>query len=85
MLCDKCHQREAKVHLTFMLGEKMEKQDLCVVCAPTDEHRDDRCEFCGAPAVVGWESSILSADGTKHVESHFVCEQCQKERGTKRT
>ena len=37
MLCDKCHQRAATVHLTFIFGEKMQKKDYCVVCAPSEE------------------------------------------------
>jgi protein-arginine kinase activator protein McsA len=83
MLCDKCHQREATVHLTFMFGGKMRKKDLCVECAPTDVQRDTQrdaqCEVCGAPAATGWGTSMLSADGTKHEESHFLCEQCLKD------
>ena len=37
------------------------------------------CEYCGAPAVVGWASGMWSADGTKSEESHFRCEQCQED------
>ena len=57
----------------------MQKKDLCLVCAPTEDQRDDHCEYCGAPGVAGWESGMWSADGTTEMESHFVCEQCLKE------
>ena len=33
MLCCICKQREAKVHLTQILGDKMQKVDLCEDCA----------------------------------------------------
>ena len=85
MLYHKCHQREAAVHLTFMFGEKMQKKDLCIECAPTGGQRDGHCEFCGAPADCGWETAMLSADGTNIEESHFVCEQCLKDGRTKMT
>ena len=83
MLCDNCRQREATVHLTFMVGEKMRKKDLCVVCAPTGQ-RDARCEYCGAPAGYGWGTAMCGIDGTKVEEDHFVCEQCLKDGRTKK-
>jgi len=33
MLCCVCKDKEAKVHLTQILGEKMQKVDLCEACA----------------------------------------------------
>ncbi len=90
MICDKCHQREATVRLTFMFGEKLQKKDLCTVCAPTEElmkqagegsfesTRELKCDYCGAPAVCAWGTSMMSsADGTKSEESHCWCERCQ--------
>ena len=85
MLWDKCHQREAAVHLTFMFGEKMQKKDFCVVCAPTENQHDAHCEYCGAPADCGWGTAMCSTDGTKVEESHFVCEQCLNDGRTKKT
>ena len=32
MLCAKCQKREATIHLTQIVGEKMTKRDLCEVC-----------------------------------------------------
>jgi hypothetical protein len=61
----------------------MQKRDLCAVCAPTEAQSDDRCEYCGAPAVSGWESVVRSADGTTDRASHFVCEECLKAGRTK--
>ena len=36
-----------------------------------------KCEYCGAPAFIGWTSGIWSSDGTGSEETHFRCEQCQ--------
>ncbi len=81
-----------------MFGAKMLKKDLCAVCAPTEElmkqagegsfesTREFKCEYCGAPAVCGWGTSMMSsAGGTKNEESHYLCEQCLKDGRTKRT
>jgi uncharacterized repeat protein (TIGR04138 family) len=32
MLCQKCHEREATIHLTQIFGDKMAQTDLCDVC-----------------------------------------------------
>ena len=32
MLCQQCHEREATVHLTQIVGDKMTRRDLCEVC-----------------------------------------------------
>jgi hypothetical protein len=68
-----------------MVGEKMQKKDLCIVCAPMEEQSDAHCEYCGAPAESGWATAMWSADGTKVEESHFVCEQCLKDGRKKKT
>jgi hypothetical protein len=39
-----------------------------------------KCEFCGAPAGVGWGSAIYNlADGTKKEEEHFWCDKCRED------
>jgi uncharacterized repeat protein (TIGR04138 family) len=32
MLCNQCKEREATIHLTQIMGDKMTKRDLCEVC-----------------------------------------------------
>ena len=32
MLCQQCHERNATIHLSFIVGDKMTKRDLCEVC-----------------------------------------------------
>ena len=32
MLCQQCHEREATIHLTQIVGDKMTRRDLCEVC-----------------------------------------------------
>lgn len=33
MLCEKCHQREANVHITQIVGESMNQLNFCEECA----------------------------------------------------
>jgi hypothetical protein len=66
MLCAKCHQNKATVHITSDCCGKVEKIDLCQNCAPNMGFnvRDlkqlekfsvigKKCEFCDKPAVTG--------------------------------
>jgi uncharacterized repeat protein (TIGR04138 family) len=32
MLCNQCNEREATIHITHIVGDKMTKRDLCEVC-----------------------------------------------------
>ncbi len=87
MLCENCYQREATCHIDTIKDGVVTRRDLCIECckatAPEamelgEAKSDDRCEYCGAPAVSGWESVIRSVDGTTDRARHFVCEECQK-------
>jgi protein-arginine kinase activator protein McsA len=63
MLCDKCHQREATVHLRFVDGEKMLKKDLCEVCGPTkDQMKQDPSKALGAEWPKGWPKPPTISD-----------------------
>ena len=65
MLCDKCHQKEATIHFTTVVGTDEETTDLCKDCAPPGLQDLDlekakamsllgkTCEFCGATAYSG--------------------------------
>jgi protein-arginine kinase activator protein McsA len=48
MLCDVCHTREAKVHLTLLeADERRTKLDVCTVCLPptlSEEERNERMQ-----------------------------------------
>ena len=49
MLCQRCHKREATVHITEIAGEVMAKRDLCTECAPSDVYSEiieQRCHYC---------------------------------------
>ncbi|HLX96760.1 MAG TPA: Minf_1886 family protein [Verrucomicrobiae bacterium] len=32
MLCNQCHERQATIHITQVVGDKLAKRDLCEVC-----------------------------------------------------
>ena len=52
MLCCVCHQKEAKVHLTKVDGEKIHKVDLCEECAKA-KGIDDPAGFALADLLLG--------------------------------
>jgi protein-arginine kinase activator protein McsA len=88
-VCDICHQRPATLHLCD--GHTGETRDLCVTCfehsaspEELESHRHfeevmrtGKCQYCGAPAVCGSMSSVIS--GVKEEETHLVCEQCSQD------
>jgi hypothetical protein len=67
MVCEKCHQNEATIHLTTVMdGKEEDTLNLCKNCAPplgfenlTLEQLQalsvvgKKCEFCGKPALSG--------------------------------
>ena len=67
MLCSKCHEKEATIHLTVLMpGDVKKKADVCADCAsPGDYSGTDpeklkafsvtgkKCELCGRDAVSG--------------------------------
>jgi len=91
MLCEKCNQTEATVHITEVVAEapdEMKKRDFCEACfsqsdlakrVPGETVREAKCDRCGAPAVIGWAAGIWRADGTGNEEGHFWCEKCRED------
>jgi hypothetical protein len=69
-LCAKCHQKEATVHLTSIVGEAVETNHFCKDCAPLSglgtldlkqagalSVAGKKCEFCGLDALlVSWDA-----------------------------
>jgi|SRR5882724_3854946 len=65
MLCAKCHQNEATIHLSTVVGAEEETVDLCKDCAPPGLANLDlekakelsvigkKCEFCRGKAYSG--------------------------------
>ena len=56
MLCCVCKEKEAKVHLTQILGEKMQKVDLCEACA-AEKGVNDPTGFSLADLLLGLGAS----------------------------
>lgn len=56
MLCCVCKQREARVHLTQIVGDKMHKVDLCEQCA-AEKGVNDPTAFALTDLLVGLGSS----------------------------
>ena len=86
MQCESCHQREATCHLTIILGDAMQKRDLCEECFEasshsakqfTEEAREARCEYCGEqPCATGIDILAL---GTGIQEMKSMCMSCSAE------
>jgi protein arginine kinase activator len=68
-----CKQNEAKVHLTQIVGEKMQKVDLCEECAKT-KGVNDPAGFSLADLLLGLGASqeLASSGGGEEVK----CPQC---------
>jgi protein arginine kinase activator len=52
MLCNACKQNEAKVHLTKIVGDKMQKVDLCEECSK-EKGVEDPLNFSLADTLLG--------------------------------
>lgn len=84
MLCESCHQREATCHLTSILGDLMQKRDLCQECfealspdAGTLAAADSRCEYCEGQAFSGGTDILALLTGIQQMR--FMCMPCSAE------
>jgi protein arginine kinase activator len=73
MLCMICKQNEAKVHLTQIVGDKMQKVDLCEECAKAKGVND--------PAGFSLADMLLGLGASKEIEEtaggeELKCGQC---------
>lgn len=73
MLCMICKQNEAKVHLTQIVGDKMQKVDLCEECAKT-KGVNDPAGFSLADLLLGLGASQEMAQATGGEE--VKCPSC---------
>ncbi len=87
MLCEKCHEREATYHTTYIILGVTKKSDLCSECfesfgPPLSKRlvrslRDARCQFCGAPATSCTLDNLALYTGEQRT-IHF-CFACSEE------
>ncbi len=68
MLCMICKQNEAKVHLTQIVGEKIQKVDLCEDCAKK-KGVNDPAGFSLADLLLGLGASQEIAAGASAAEA----------------
>jgi protein arginine kinase activator len=73
MLCMICKQNQAKVHLTQIVGEKMQKVDLCEECAKT-KGVNDPAGFSLADLLLGLGASQEIAQSSTGEE--LKCPHC---------
>ena len=91
MRCEICQDREATLHVTFVVGGQPGsemRRDLCEDCARHNEElatglspktnlKDECCVYCGAPSAYGVPDLLAAVEGTRH--SRYLCERCAKE------
>ena len=77
MLCNVCKQNEAKVHLTKIVGDKMQKVDLCEDCSK-EKGVDDPTSYSLADALLGQATADLAAvaESEPSVEAGVKCPTC---------
>jgi protein arginine kinase activator len=73
MLCCVCQEKEAKVHLTQIVGDKMQKVDLCESCA-AEKGVNDPTGFSLADLLLGLGASQEIDDAAGGVE--VKCPNC---------
>src|SRR5438034_622836 len=87
MLCESCHQREATCHVTAILGDVIQKRDLCPECFEASSpnatgfasaQRDARCEYCGGQPCAGGTDFLAMVTGVQKLK--FICMPCSVER-----
>ena len=75
MLCNKCEEREATIHLTQIVGTKMTKRDLCEVCGkefadPTKSGNIPFDTFVGNPADM--RLALVVASDTRYPKAAYL-------------
>lgn len=79
MLCNVCKQNEAKVHLTQIVGDKMQKVDLCEDCSK-EKGVGDPASYSLAELLLGQglpaEVSAPEAEAGAEAETAAKCPTC---------
>jgi transposase-like protein len=80
-LCSKCHQNEATVHLTCVMGGLEEKVHLCKDCAPATGFEGLSLEEIKAFSIIGKKCDFCGEDATSGVgsprsTSTYLCRDC---------
>jgi protein arginine kinase activator len=77
MLCNVCKQNEAKVHLTKIVGDKMQKVDLCEDCSK-EKGVDDPTSYSTEDALLGQilSSEPAPAESESAAEPTLKCPVC---------
>ncbi len=77
MLCNVCKQNEAKVHLTKIVGDKMQKVDLCEDCSK-EKGVDDATQYSIVDALLGkaTDEAVAQAEPEAAAEPGIRCPTC---------
>lgn len=81
MLCHKCHKREATVHLTQIIGDKVTTLDFCPECGesrvPPEKLFRETCHYCGGPFAC--TTPILGQPSPGGPDHWALCQRCAEE------
>ena len=75
MKCCVCQEREAKVHLTTIVGDKMQKLDLCEECSKT-KGVSDSTGFALADLLLGLGASQEMEQAAAAGGGELKCPHC---------
>ncbi|MBM3829336.1 MAG: excinuclease ABC subunit B [Verrucomicrobia bacterium] len=76
MLCNVCKQNEAKVHLTKIVGDKMQKVDLCEDCSK-EKGVDDPTNFSLTDVLLGKVAEeVAELTEAEPAEASVKCPTC---------
>jgi len=76
MLCNVCKQNEAKVHLTKIVGDKMQKVDLCEDCSK-EKGVDDPTNFSLTDVLLGKVAEeVTELTEAEPAEASVKCPTC---------
>jgi protein-arginine kinase activator protein McsA len=86
MFCDICHEREATIHMTHIVGDAVSPTHFCSQCYEASKPAEARgltaaldagCRYCGGEPYTG---SGHSPDGLSSISNlSFMCKPCAEE------
>jgi len=88
MLCNKCQEREATIHITSIVDNVSESHNMCEECYQAVspgaeglvvEARLAPCHYCGGPPFMGGPDILAISTGMGAQQTKFMCRPCHQE------
>jgi uncharacterized repeat protein (TIGR04138 family) len=77
MLCQQCHEREATIHLTQVVDDKMTKRDLCEVCGKEFADMAERGDYIPFDTLIsggptGMKLTLIVASDPRYAKAAYL-------------